>query len=138
MKFPRDHTRITVGPAPELVSRFPGQKSLYLYKVEFLDNAHATIDGFGVPFADPSNPELEVVLNNNAPIVDNLGLLDFFRQQSFRLVITGKLKTPELFSMDRLPETFSYPYGPVAAWNEELYSRLLDEHKGKKAFIRAN
>ncbi|KAH8902443.1 hypothetical protein BR93DRAFT_887046, partial [Coniochaeta sp. PMI_546] len=138
VEFPRNHTKTTVEAAPQLLPRFPCSQSLSLLKVEFCDNARATIRFFGAPFADSGSAELEAILNDNAPIVGDTGLLDLFRQQSFRLVISGRVKRPELFSSDRLPENpFSYPYGPVKEWDEALYSRLLEEHKGPTPFVRA-
>lgn len=138
VKFPREHTEVSMEtPSPQLLSQFPDQKALFLFKVELKNGARVTVDGFGVPFADPANPGTEAILNDNAAVVDNIGLLELLSQDCFRLVMPAKnKKLPSLFSMKRLPEPFSYPYGAVEEFAEEKYSALLAEHKGP-AFIRS-
>ncbi|KAB5543147.1 AAA domain-containing protein [Coniochaeta sp. 2T2.1] len=137
VKFPRGHTDLDVKPVDDLLPSFPGLKSLQLLEYKLSDGAQATVQGFGIPFADPTDPDMEAILNDNAAIVDNIGLLDFFRQQSFRIVLDGSVKdTKSWMTETRLPPPFRYPYQTGDAWDEGRYSEIVDEHKSKDPFVK--
>jgi hypothetical protein len=68
VKFPRGHSNITVEEAPQLLHLFPSE-SLHLYKIEFLEGARPTIQGFGMPFADPNDQDIEAILKDTGRVV---------------------------------------------------------------------
>jgi hypothetical protein len=138
VKFPRGGTSLSFEDAPHLLPRFPGNKCVSLTKVHFSDNARVTIEGFGIPFAHPDDPELEAIVNDNAPIVDGISLLDVLRQRTFKLVLPSLAKHVEnAFDMAKLPPSFSYPYGVVHKWDAARFSRLIEENKSTEPFTKA-
>ena len=43
------------------------------------EGARVSVEGFGMPFKNPEDPEVEGWICSNAPIVQGITLLDFLR-----------------------------------------------------------
>lgn len=90
------------------------------------------VDGFGIPFTNKQNPELDDVVNHNKPIVEDVTLLDVIRADKIYLVVPlPYIDLGREFSEASLPRPFSYPYGTEHSWNLERYRDILREHKDK-------
>ena len=99
------------------------------------DSFPVTVDGFGVPFANRNDPELEGWVNENKPMVDGITLLDVLRQESFYFVIAQPLAEAQKdWDHATLPPPFSYPYGTRHEWDMPRYERLLAETKAPSQF----
>lgn len=117
-----------------MVDRFPGaknrEKGLSILEVDLKD-AHATITGFGVPFANAEDAELEGWVNDSKPIVDSHTLLDVLKQRKFWIIIDmPAMHAGHKFREASLPPPFSYPYGSNQDWDVDNFKDLIKANKG--------
>lgn len=117
IKFPRGGFQTIFEDATlPLMNRFPNAKrrdhGMTVLKV-VIGDASVSIQGFGYPFANADNPEVEGWVNNK-PIVDGHTLVDILRSKRFVFVLPKPVAAAaaHTFNPDRLPAPFSYPYGP--------------------------
>lgn len=140
VKFPRGKFQSFVEEASvPLLARFPNakaaQKGLGLVTVHLRDDAEVTIDGFGIPFANPSDAELEGWVNDNKAIADGHTLLDILQQRKFFFLVAYPCREiGKKWVEDLLPPPLSYPYGTEHDWNVPRFKRLLQENKSPNAF----
>lgn len=93
----------------------------------------STITGFGMPFANAENAQVEGWVNENKPIINNLTLLDVLQQRIFYIVIDYPLTYAQnKLSEDLLLPPFSYPYGTEQRWNVENFKDLIKTNKGRQ------
>ncbi|KAK4149095.1 P-loop containing nucleoside triphosphate hydrolase protein [Chaetomidium leptoderma] len=125
VKFPRGQTVTIEEAAPSLVTRLPGARSLVT--VRFNDGAQVKVDGFGMPFKNQEDPDVEGWINRNEPIVEGITLLDFLAQRTFCFVFVASPSTmAKEWDDTRLPPPFSYPYGSEHDWPSDAESRNPD------------
>lgn len=144
VKFPRGHVAIKAEDAPAVIAnRFPGAKQLTLVTANLAPEAHVKVDGFGMPFANPEDPEVDGWVNNSVPMVSGITLLDFLRWRTFRFVVTVPvLAVYKEWSEKSLPPPFRYPYGAEHHWPVDEdgvpdlshYAKLLEETKSAEQF----
>lgn len=139
VKFPRGAIHTVEDAPPTLLSRFPNAKAiergLALVTVELQDNTEVTVVGFGLPFANPADPELEGWVNDNKPIADNYTLVDVIRQRKLYFLVAYVTREVKKNWDDRLlPPPFTYPYGTDHTWDMDKYRRLLAKTKSPRAF----
>ncbi|KAF7554912.1 hypothetical protein G7Z17_g2536 [Cylindrodendrum hubeiense] len=141
VKFPRGQCAYDFKEAsPELLARFPHAKGakngLAYVSVRLNDGACVSVEGFGIPFANALDPEVESWINHDAPIVENVTLLDVLRQNHFHFVVANTAQDAlRNFSEDRLPPPFKYPYGTNHTWNTDRIQKLLFDTKDKRQFF---
>ncbi|KAG7284557.1 hypothetical protein NEMBOFW57_010935 [Staphylotrichum longicolle] len=105
------------------------------YTIRLPDGARIKVDGFGMPFANFENTEVEWWVNNNEPIVDGATLLDLVRKREFHfLVLESPIEVQKKWSEEHLPPPFTYPYGTEHDWNWDRYRTLLLETKSTEQF----
>ncbi|KAK4150791.1 P-loop containing nucleoside triphosphate hydrolase protein [Chaetomidium leptoderma] len=122
-------------PPPSLASLFPGARKLCLLSVRLLEGAQVKVDGFGMPFANFENPEVERWVNGNEPIVAGTTLLDLVQKTEFHvLVLESPVDVQRKWSEEHLPPPFSYPYGTEHDWDWARYRTLLPETKSTEQF----
>ncbi|EEU36367.1 uncharacterized protein NECHADRAFT_52518, partial [Fusarium vanettenii 77-13-4] len=140
IRFPRGGFQTIVEDATlPLMNRFPNAKrrdhGMTVLKV-VIGDASVSIQGFGYPFANVDDLEVEGWVNNK-PIVDGHTLIDILRSKRFVFVLPKPVAAAaHTFNPDRLPAPFSYPYGPNQEWNLPLYRALIAQNKGHR-FIPA-
>lgn len=137
VRFPRGLCQVFFEPAPpSMRSEFPSAKNYddFTYvQVCLGTDAHVTISGFGTPFANKDEPQFEAWVNSDAPIVDNIALLDVLKQDDFHFIVATKPANAEKeLSETNLGPPFSYPYGEVESWDLDAYKELLKAHKGHR------
>lgn len=147
VRFPRGQVRIHAGDAPTaIIKRFPGAKNLALVTVELAAGANIQVDGFGMPYANPEDPDAEGWVNGNMPIVPGITLLGFLQSRTFRfLVPVFPSVIDKVWCEKALPAPFSYPYGIEHRWPVDdrgaddlsRYSDLLDATKSPEQFRTA-
>jgi len=123
--FPLGQLTYTVAdPTPAIAARFECGKSLCTVAVRL--TARATVHGFGLPFANPEDSEVDGWVNKNAPIVPGLTLLDLLRQTEFHFVVFGPTAAVKRrWNEQVLYPPFSYPYG--TDHRESLKHSLIPE-----------
>ncbi|KAF4339915.1 DNA helicase [Fusarium beomiforme] len=134
VKFPRGNISCTYEPVPEPVqAKFPDiddwQPYTYL-AVHIHEGSFPTIKGYGKPFANPIDPELEGWVNQNMPMYGNVTLLDILQQRTFFFVIAWPLDSCTKRMGDHFlppPFTYGYPYQPT---DEDSMKKLIDENAG--------
>ena len=136
VKFPRCGLQTFVEPVEgELRDRFPNaKKGLSLVQVFLRDDAQVTVEGFGIPFANPSHTA-EGWINKNEPlgnVADRpFTLLDVLKQRSFFFVVSSPSAIIEKFwAHAELPSPFSYPYGTDHTWDVDRYQAQLAQIRG--------
>ncbi|EHK15923.1 uncharacterized protein TRIVIDRAFT_1445, partial [Trichoderma virens Gv29-8] len=136
VRFPRDGCSYAFKEAPKAVyDRFPNakgrEKGLTIIRVSLTEEARVTVDGFGMPFANAEDSELEDWINGNKPIVENLTLLDVLGQRTFYFVISVPVTVAmNRFSPDKLPPPYVSPYGTDQEWDVDKFKGLIKVNKG--------
>ncbi|KAH6854724.1 hypothetical protein B0I37DRAFT_441680 [Chaetomium sp. MPI-CAGE-AT-0009] len=126
-------------PTPTISALFPSAKRLTLVSIRLLNGARVSIRGFGLPFANADDPDVEGWVNHDKPIVEGTTLLDLVRRTEFHLVVPGpRAEVEKRWSEDRLPDPFSYPYGIAQGWDFNRYEALIRENKSNVPFRAAH
>lgn len=137
VRFPREGCTYTFEEASASVfDRFPDaagrEKGLTAIRASLADQARVTIYGFGMPFANADDPEVQGWLNENKPITGSLTLLDVFAQRTFYIVVRQPVSSViNKFSIDRLPP-FAYPYGTDQEWDVSRFKELIKANRGEQ------
>ncbi|KAK5991591.1 hypothetical protein PT974_09876 [Cladobotryum mycophilum] len=138
IKFPRGGCCYTFDEAPKSVlNRFPNaknkEKGFTIARVCLKDDAAFTIDGFGVPFANSDDAEVDGWVNDNKPIINGLTLLDILGQREFHIVVAVPIENAKdnLIESQLLPP-FQYPYGTDQKWDVGKFKKLIAANKGQQ------
>ncbi|UKZ82056.1 hypothetical protein TrVFT333_009839 [Trichoderma virens FT-333] len=105
--IPREGCSYTFKEAPKSVfDRFPNakgrEKGLTIIRVSLTEEARVTVNGFGMPFANADDAEVEGWVNENKPIIYNLSFV--LRQRTLYLVIRLAVDIArKRFPVDKLP-----------------------------------
>ncbi|KAG8167592.1 hypothetical protein KVR01_003281 [Diaporthe batatas] len=139
VKFPRGAIHKVEDAPPTVLVRFPNakakEKGLALVTVELQDNADVVVDGFGLPFANPADPELESWVDNTKAIAGDYTLVGVIQQRKFYfLVAYATREVQKNWNPALLPAPFSYPYGTDHKWDMDKYRELIAQTKSPRAF----
>ncbi|KAF5249312.1 hypothetical protein FANTH_5393 [Fusarium anthophilum] len=128
IKFPRNFSyEVQQGQSP---STFTNEHLSYV-KIYF-GEARATIEGFGVPFANQEDHQVESWINGNAPIVWKYHLLDILQQQTLYLVLPAKSSLVKILGTAQNSSTFRYPYSEDVARGFIRVEKELRDIKGQQ------
>ncbi|KAF5685137.1 ATP-dependent helicase [Fusarium circinatum] len=128
IKFPRNFSyQVQQGQSP---STFTNEHLSYV-KIYF-GEARATIEGFGVPFANQEDHQVESWINGNAPIVWKYHLLDILQQQTLYLVLPAKSSLVKILGTVQNSSPFRYPYSEDFSWDLTRFEKELRENKGQQ------
>ncbi|KAM3440550.1 hypothetical protein MY4824_001998 [Beauveria thailandica] len=142
VKFPRDIT-IVVEDArqalPNYSEIFSGSKysEAAVVHITIPENSDEPIvEGFGLPFSDHKNPQLEGWLHGNQPITVGFSLVNLIRQKkmSFFMDLSVHVVNKKFFEQP-LPEPFKLPYQTVGAKFED-YREPVKMHQGHQFMPR--
>jgi hypothetical protein len=113
VNFPLGQFTYTVEePTPAIATRFHCGRAICTLSVRLTGDARPVVQGFGLPFANPEDSEVDGWVNRNTPIVPGLTLSGFLRQTEFFLVVFApKQSVSRKWDARDLPPPFSYPYG---------------------------
>jgi len=141
VKFPRGDVAFFCYEAnPQQLALFPNAKNVKkgLTLVSAMLRSPVRVEGFGIPFANPEDQELEGWVNDNQPIVDGVSLLDFLSRDTFHFLVDYQLRETQWeLREELLPPPFHYPYGDQHDWKPERYKRLLETAKSDRQFLPA-
>jgi hypothetical protein len=56
---------------PTLAARLPNNKNFAFIRVRLAEGADLKVEGYGMPYKNPGDPEVEGWANNNAPITES-------------------------------------------------------------------
>ncbi|KAG9495213.1 hypothetical protein J7337_013448 [Fusarium musae] len=128
IKFPRSFSHeVQLGQSP---STFTNEHLSYV-KVYF-GESRATIEGFGIPFANQEDHQVESWINGDAPIAGKYGLLDILQQQSLYLVLPASSSLVKTLGTTQTLSTFRYPYNEDFSWDLTRFEKELRENKGQQ------
>ncbi|KAM0470310.1 hypothetical protein ACHAP7_009609 [Fusarium lateritium] len=119
VRFPRSSLQHRYEAAPEkLVGLFPDAKSLSYLTVSFSDSdTKPVVIGYGRPFANVQDPQVESWVNGNKPVLDDCKILDVLQLEKYHILVPIKVADAQKnLDPTRLPSAFSFPYGPQS-WN---------------------
>ncbi|EEU35956.1 uncharacterized protein NECHADRAFT_49645, partial [Fusarium vanettenii 77-13-4] len=110
---------------------FPGAtRRLSFVQVWLQDGSEVGVEGYGLPFSNPSHPS-EGWLNRLEPIVGDKTLVDIIDQRHFTFVVH---KPCDVLRRDwhenEMPPPFCYPYGTVHDWDLERFDSLICSNQG--------
>ncbi|OAA39768.1 DNA helicase [Beauveria brongniartii RCEF 3172] len=135
VKFPRDVVTVVENARqalPNYSEIFSGSKysEAAVVHITIPENSEPTIEGFGLPFSDRENKQLEGWLNDNKPIAAGFSLVDIIRQKkmSFFLDLSVQEVNKKYFAQP-LPEPFILPYQTVSVKLED-YREPVRMHRG--------
>ncbi|KAB5549643.1 P-loop containing nucleoside triphosphate hydrolase protein [Coniochaeta sp. 2T2.1] len=126
VKFPNDEAKYQVtvedvnghAELPEPLRVLPRLSSL---RVDLLDGGEFTIEGFGLPFANPGH-DSEDWLNRFKPIIGGLDLLSLLRRRSLTFLVPTRSKAVAITkAATYAPFTFPYDY-PFGATEFDIES----------------
>ncbi|KAF5598797.1 DNA helicase [Fusarium pseudocircinatum] len=128
IKFPRNFSyEVQQGQSP---STFTNE---YLSYVKlYFGEARATIEGFGIPFANQEDHQVESWINGNAPIAEKYHLLDILQQQTLYLVLPAKSSLVKILGTTQNLSTFRYPYSEDFSWAPTRFQKELRDVKGQQ------
>ncbi|KAF5601380.1 DNA helicase [Fusarium pseudoanthophilum] len=128
IKFPRDFTHeVQLGQSP---STFTNEHLIYV-KIHF-GESRATIEGFGIPFANQEDHQVESWINGDAPIAGEYDILDIVQQQSLYLVLPAKSSLVKNLGTIQTLSAFRYPYSEGFSLDLTRYKKELRENKGQQ------
>lgn len=128
---------------PTMVKRFPGVERLSFVTVRIREGANIRAGGYGMPYKNLEDLEIEGWVNCNDPIVGSLTLLGFLAQRTFYVAVPV---TPASIDKEwndaRLPPPLTYPYGSEHRWPPEHngvtdlthYAGLFERTKSAEMF----
>lgn len=122
------------------MARFPAapKKPHTVVSVHINSGAQVEVDGFGLQFSNPAEPEMEGWLNRDEPIFPGVTLRSFLEGRRFNILVPDKLPTAQtVFSDSVLGRPFSYPYGTGHAYDLARYYSLLKATKDPRQFMAA-
>ncbi|KAM3512749.1 hypothetical protein MY11210_003623 [Beauveria gryllotalpidicola] len=135
VKFPRDIITVVENARqalPNYSEIFSGSKysEAAVVHITIPENSEPIVEGFGFPFSDRENKQLEGWLNDNKPIAAGFSLVDIIRQKkmSFFLDLCVQEVNKKYFAQP-LPEPFELPYQTVGAKLED-YRGPVKMHRG--------
>ncbi|GJD01850.1 DNA helicase [Colletotrichum higginsianum] len=140
VRFPRGNFESSINEASaEVSSRFPdAQKSkgcLTLVMVYLKDGAQSKIHGYGKPYANPGDREVEDWVNENKPIIDDITLLDVLRQKNFIFLVDYPFsKVQEEWDESPLPSASVYPYRTPDQYDLTFFENDIAGNKSKQSF----
>ncbi|PNP83871.1 hypothetical protein FNYG_02559 [Fusarium nygamai] len=128
IKFPSNFSyEVQQGQSP---STFTNEHLSYV-KIHF-GESRATIEGFGIPFANQEDHQVESWINGDAPIAGKYGLLDILQQQSLYLVLPASSSLVKILGTTQNLSTFRYPYSEDFSWDLTRFEKELQENKGQQ------
>ncbi|KAG5762797.1 hypothetical protein H9Q72_009101 [Fusarium xylarioides] len=128
IKFPRNFSHeVQQGQSP---STFTNEHLSYV-KVYFGED-RATIEGFGIPFANQEDHQVESWINGDAPIAGEYDILDIVQQQSLYLVLPAKSSLVQILGTTQNLSTFRYPYSEDLSWDLTRFQKELQGNKGQQ------
>ncbi|KAF5567852.1 DNA helicase [Fusarium napiforme] len=128
IKFPSNFSHeVQLGQSP---STFTNEHLIYV-KIHFGED-RATIEGFGIPFANHEDHQVESWINGDAPIAGKYGLLEILQQQSLYLVLPASSSLVQILGTTQNLSTFRYPYSEDLSWDLACLEKELRENKGQQ------
>lgn len=85
--------------------------------VRIEDGATATIAGYGIPYLNAEDAELDGIVNDNKPIVDGITLLDLLDQKEFTIAVAA-----DVGGVSRLKSALPPPLSSPSDENHECTS----------------
>lgn len=141
VRFPRDGTATTFMEAnKDLMARFPAapKTSHTVISVWVNNGSQVEVDGFGLQFRNPSDPEMEGWLNGDKVIFPGVTLRSFLEGDRFSLLMPDELPTAQaVFDDGVVMCPFSYPYGTAHNFDLTRYGPLLKATKSQVPFAAA-
>ncbi|KAK4164420.1 hypothetical protein QBC43DRAFT_334620 [Cladorrhinum sp. PSN259] len=146
IEFPRGQYTVECSRPPPAIQQRLGSKDgkLCLLTVRLAPGVNATIRGYGLPFANGDDDEVDKFVNKDQPMTYAPGVtfLSLLTQRVFHIFIPFP---PELHHLEdvmgahTMPPPFDYPYGTDHTWNMERYDQQLRvaEFKGADAYPAA-
>ncbi|KAG7135392.1 putative ATP-dependent helicase like protein [Verticillium longisporum] len=120
---------------PAIVARFSRlsptviEKGVTILTLRLKDDMSSDVVGFGMPYANVCDPELESWVNHDHPIVGGISLLDLVQARKFTLLVD---KTPvhvtECVKENNLPPPFALPYGEDHSYNPDRSHDTDNDH----------
>ncbi|CVL08874.1 uncharacterized protein FPRN_14657 [Fusarium proliferatum] len=134
IKFPRGKISCSYDAVPLSVrGRFPkieNWDSFSYVTVKLNGGASPVIEGFGKPFVNPADAEIEGWVNYGKPIVEDATFLNVFHQRAFFFVVAwAPGPTSKNFGDQHLPPAFEYGYSPQPV-EESQMTALVDKNTG--------
>ncbi|KAK7419825.1 hypothetical protein QQZ08_010658 [Neonectria magnoliae] len=121
--YDRAQSRVAAFDQHRIVVKFPRGQCSYLFE---------EVDPKLIAWF-PDAKEVESWVNENAPIVEAVTLLDVLQLNEVFVVVPRPIgDARKEFDEGRLPPPFIYPYGTEHSWNEDRYEQLLIKTKSKK------
>ncbi|KAF9772331.1 hypothetical protein IL306_009964 [Fusarium sp. DS 682] len=126
IKFPRSfYYEIQEGEAPSTITN----EHLSYVKIHF-GEAQATIEGFGIPFANREDPQVEGWVNERVPISGMHDLLDILQQKILYLILPSKSSLVKILGTTHRSSSFRYPYSEDISWDLTRFEKEIQDNKG--------
>ncbi|KAM7187111.1 hypothetical protein V8F33_011445 [Rhypophila sp. PSN 637] len=137
IKFPRGQYKAiitNIAGSDQLDPVLRDQTKLCRATITLDPQARVQVEGFGLPFANPSHPSHGWV-NDDAPIVGDVALSNILQQREFVLLVNLWLGVLiQRFNQTLMPPPFSYPYGKLYqhGWDPQAYRKCIEAAPRKK------
>lgn len=136
VKLPNNKDQYTVAKSdisgsselPEPIRAFP---KLTCVRVDLLAGGEFSVEGFGLPFANPGHSSDDWI-NGFKPIIGGLDLLSLLRRRSLTFLVS-KAEQSVQFGKVSMPAPFRYPFDyPFSSGNEsfniESFGDMIEEN----------
>lgn len=132
IRFPPSSFQQRYEEAPEkLVGRFPDAKDLSYLAISFNDTKPIVM-GYGRPFANVQDPQIESWVNGNQPVLNGCTLLDALQLEKYHVVLPINVADAQKkFDPNQAPPPFSFPYGSQT-WNVAALKADIAANPGHK------
>lgn len=119
-----------------LLPRAP-QRPHTVISVSLKKGAKVSVDGYGWPFHNPHQPQMEKWVNEDAEIFPSVSLLAFLKGSKFTFVVPDNVNMAAKMFNEAALVPFDYPYGEDHSWDLGRYTSLVEKTKSCEKFMAA-
>lgn len=135
--FPLGQWRITFETASEETgnrfSKLANRKPI-LVTISSIHGAKPLVEGWGIPFHNADDPDLEAVVNNRAQLGNDVSLLQFLQKKTFQLLLVGNPESHASFLASMLTSHCSNPFAAIKSFQPYRTWQAIGENPRKDAF----
>ncbi|OAA80960.1 hypothetical protein LEL_00505 [Akanthomyces lecanii RCEF 1005] len=134
VRFPRDLTVDIREIAPKQITDLVGHNPAHSRPMTLISvhlGSQAIVTGFGIPYANPGEPDVEGWINDQKPMPGGHTMAEFLAQREFTILLDLPVeRTIQKYGYGDLPPVFKYPYPHDLAWEIDDYKSMDREHRG--------
>ncbi|KAG4263006.1 hypothetical protein FPRO04_11722 [Fusarium proliferatum] len=128
IKFPLSFSyEVQQGQSPSTITN----EHLSYVKIHF-GESRAAIEGFGIPFANQEDHQVESWINGDASIARHYDLQDILQQRTLYVILPSKSNLVKILGTTQDLSAFQYPYSEDLSRGSSRFEKELRDIKGQQ------